>query len=85
MTLSGAEVGSTYVVESMDLDPATRRRLGALGITRGTPVRMLNRNSGGAVIFMVRGSRLAVGKKIAEAIEIRRLSDEKRTGSRLCR
>lgn len=85
MTLTGAEIGNTYVVESMDLDQATKRRLGALGITRGTPVRMLNRNSKGAVIFMVRGSRLAVGKKIAEAIEIRRLSDEKRTSSRLCR
>jgi Fe2+ transport system protein FeoA len=38
---------------------------------------VLNRNRGGAVIFMVRGSRLAVGKKIAEAIKIRRNRDEK--------
>jgi ferrous iron transport protein A len=85
MTLTSAEIGNTYIVETMDLDLVTMRRLGALGITKGTLVRMLNRNSGGAVIFMVRGSRLAVGRKIAEAIQIRRLSYEKRTGSRLCR
>lgn len=85
MTLTSAEIGYTYIVESMDLDLVTKRRLGALGITRGTSVKMLNRNNGGAVIFMVRGSRLAVGRKIAEAIEIRRLSYEKRISSRLCR
>lgn len=72
MTLTSAEIGNTYIVQSMDLDLVTRRRLGALGITKGTNIRMINRNSGGAVIFMVRGSRLAMGKKIAESIEIRR-------------
>jgi len=85
MTLTSAEIGNTYIVESMDLDLVTMRRLGALGITKGTQVRILNRNSGGAVIFMVRGSRLAMGRKIAEAIEIRRLSYEKRTSSGICR
>ncbi len=77
MTLARAEIGSTYIVEVMELELATMRRLEALGITRGTPVSVLNRNRGGAVIFMVRGSRLAVGKKIAEAIKIRRNRDEK--------
>lgn len=72
MTLANAEVGNTYIVQSMNLELETRRRLGALGITKGTNIRMMNRNSGGAVVFMVRGSRLAVGKKIAESIEIRR-------------
>lgn len=72
MTLTGADIGNTYIVGTINLDMVTMRRLGALGITKGTQVKILNRNSGGAVIFMVRGSRLAVGKKIAEAIEIRR-------------
>lgn len=72
MTLSGAAVGNTYIVQSMELDTVTGRRLGALGITRGTNIKIINRNRGGAVVFMVRGTRLAVGKKIAESIEIRR-------------
>lgn len=70
MTLRSGKIGSTYNVESINLDLVTMRRLEALGITRGTRIRILNRSSGGAVIFVVRGSRLAVGKKIAEAIEI---------------
>ncbi|HHT88953.1 MAG TPA: ferrous iron transport protein A [Clostridiales bacterium] len=85
MTLKSAVIGDTYVVEAINLDIGTRRRLGALGITRGTPVRMLNRNRGGTVILMVRGSRLAVGKRIAKSIEIRRLSYEKRIKCRVCR
>ena len=28
MTLKGAEIGNTYIVESMDLDLVTMRRLG---------------------------------------------------------
>lgn len=72
MTLANAELGNIYIVQDMNLGLETRRRLGALGITKGTSIRVMNRNGGGAVIFMVRGSRLAVGKYIAESIEIRR-------------
>ncbi|NLJ96817.1 MAG: ferrous iron transport protein A [Clostridiales bacterium] len=72
MTLASADIGDTYIVQSMDLDVVTGRRLGALGITKGTNIRVINRNGGGAVIFMVRGTRLAVGKKISESIGIRR-------------
>lgn len=68
MTLREAGVGRNYKVKSLDLDMVTVRRLGALGITRGTNIRIINRNHGGAVILMVRGSRLAIGRKIAEAV-----------------
>ncbi|HKL99210.1 MAG TPA: FeoA family protein [Mobilitalea sp.] len=68
MTLQNAKIGSIYKVQSMDLDNITMRRLGAMGLTRGTSIRLLNRNRGGSVILMVRGSRLAVGEKIAESI-----------------
>lgn len=68
MTLRNAKIGETYVVSSIQLDLGILRRLEALGLTKGTNVKILNRNTGGSVIFMVRGSRLAVGKKIAESI-----------------
>lgn len=71
MTLLDANIGSVYTVDSMELELVMKRRLEALGLTRGTNVRLLNRNRGGSVIFMVRGSRLAVGRKIAEAIQMR--------------
>lgn len=74
MTLKNAEIGSVYTIKSLNLDHATMRRLEALGMTRGTQVRIINRNLGGSVILMVRGSRLALGSKIAEAILMKEAS-----------
>lgn len=68
MTLRNAEIGATYTVGSLELDIITKRRLEALGLTKGTSIKMLNRNRSGSVIIMVRGSRLALGQKIAKAI-----------------
>lgn len=70
MTLKNARIGGRYMVNSIELDTVTVRRLGALGLTKGTGIKLLNRNHGGSVIIMVRGSRLAIGKKIAESIEM---------------
>lgn len=74
MTLREAEIGATYTVSSLNLDLMTRRRLEALGLTRGTNISILNRSRGGAVILMVRGSRLAIGGKIAETIHMKEAS-----------
>jgi ferrous iron transport protein A len=74
MTLYSAKIGKTYTVKALDLDEATKRRLEALGLTVGTHINVLNRNYGGAVILMVRGSRLAVGAKIAETIHLKEAS-----------
>ena len=74
MTLQNAKIGVNYTVNSLDLDMATMRRLQALGLTKGTNVKILNRNRGGSVILMVRGSRLALGKKIAETIQAKEAS-----------
>lgn len=74
MTISDARIGETYNVQSLDLDMVTMRRLGALGLTKGTNIKILNSNRSGSVIFMVRGSRLAIGNKIAEAIHIQEVT-----------
>jgi len=74
MTLKNAKIGTVYTVNSMELDLATARRLGALGLTKGTAIKVLNRNREGSVIIMVRGSRLALGSKIAETIQTREAS-----------
>lgn len=70
MTLRKAKPGSIFTVGDINLDIATSRRLEALGLTKGTDVRILNRNNGGSIILMVRGSRLALGSRIAEAIHV---------------
>ncbi len=71
MTLVDGEIGKTYTVSSMNLDQAIMRRLEALGLTRGTDIKILNRNRQGSVIIMVRGSRLALGRKITETIQMK--------------
>lgn len=71
MTLFDGETGKTYIVENTDgLEAGIGRRLEALGLTGKTPLRLLNRKKNGAVIFTVRGTRLAVGRLIAEKIEV---------------
>ncbi|HWT76012.1 MAG TPA: FeoA family protein [Mobilitalea sp.] len=74
MTLQNAKIGAVYTVKSLDLDRATTRRLEALGLTKGTDIKILNRSRGGSLILMVRGSRLAVGGKIAETIHTEEVS-----------
>ncbi len=72
--MQNAKIGAVYTVNSLNLDKATTRRLEALGLTRGTDIKLLNRNREGSVILMVRGSRLALGRKIAETIHMREVS-----------
>ena len=74
MTLHDAKIGIVYTVSSLNLDRAITRRLEALGLTKGTVIKVLNRNRGGSVIIMVRGSRLALGKKIADRIDTKEAS-----------
>lgn len=71
MTLENALIGRTYIVESIDLGRVTARRMEALGLTRGTVIKLLNKSRNGSIIIKVRGSRLALGKEIAASIQIR--------------
>lgn len=68
MTLRDAHVGHEYVVKELNLEQAIKRRLEALGLIHGTKVQKLNQNRNGAVVFKVRGTRLAIGDKIAASI-----------------
>lgn len=70
MTLMQAEIGKEYQVERLSLERAVEGRLQALGLTEGTKIKVLNHKRGGSVMFHVRGTRLAVGKQIAEAIQL---------------
>ena len=45
-----------------------KRRLQMLGMTKGTEVRILNNKKSGSIIMKVRGTRFAIGRRIAEGI-----------------
>ena len=71
MSVRNGIIGRVYVVESLQMKGSTLRRLEALGLTIGTKITILNNKKSGTVIFMVRGTRLAIGAKIADSILIR--------------
>lgn len=71
MTLREGKIGESYLVEALNLTNETQFRLQALGMTIGTKIVILNNKRSGAVIFKVRGTRLAIGKEFAQAIQIK--------------
>ena len=68
MFLNDAQTGKTYRVEEFHLPLLLERRLEALGMTRGIPVRVINRKGKGILIVKVRGARFALGENITRNI-----------------
>lgn len=76
MKLNEGIIGYTYRVEGVAVNETITRRLEALGVNSMTPVTLLNKKGSGSVIFKVRGTRLAVGKRISDGIEISEMEVE---------
>lgn len=74
MKLNEGTIGQTYTVKTVRITDTITRRLEALGVNEQTPVTILNKKGSGSVIFKVRGTRLAVGKRISDGIEIEEAS-----------
>ena len=70
MTLKEGQNNKTYRVLSIDIDLKVERRLEALGLTEGTLVTILNNNKKGSLTAKFRGARFALGKRIADHIEV---------------
>ena len=70
MILQKGESGKVYKVIQMNLKGMVGHRLEALGLTIGTSIQVLNNKKDGSIIFKVRGTRLAVGKDIANQIVV---------------
>lgn len=66
--LNECQVGGRYVVLCVQVDESITRRLEALGVNEGTPVNILNKKGSGSVIIKVRGTRLALGRRLSEGI-----------------
>ena len=77
LRLCEAEIGGQYRILKMEVPEDTGRRLRALGMTQETSVNVLNRKKNGCLIFKVRGTRLAVGRDIARAIEVEPVGQRK--------
>lgn len=71
LSLSDVPVGEVYVVEGINAGRGLRRRLLAMGIVPGEPVRVVRAERAGPVIISVKGSRVMLGRGMAAKILIR--------------
>lgn len=76
MQLNEGEVGKKYKVEEMHLTLEVERRIEALGMTCGTVVTFMNKKRHGAIIIKVRGTRFALGRSIAEHIQVKEVQED---------
>lgn len=60
----------TYTVKNIDIELPIERHLEALGLTEGTKITILNNDKKGSLTVKFRGTRFAVGKRIADHIEV---------------
>ena len=71
MTLRDAAVGSTVVVSKITGDPAYKRRIMDMGITKGVTVKVEKvAPLGDPIELKVRGYQLSIRKADAEMIEV---------------
>nr|WP_317448913.1 FeoA family protein [uncultured Sellimonas sp.] len=70
MTLKMGKNQHTYIVRSIQLELSLERRLESLGLTEGAPITILNNDKKGAMTVRFRGTRFALGKRIADHIEV---------------
>ena len=70
MVLKEGKNHHTYKVLSIHIEPQLERRLESLGLTEGSLITVLNNEKKGALTARFRGTRFALGKRIADNIEI---------------
>ena len=70
MTLKMGTNQHTYIVRSIQLELSLERRLEALGLTEGARITILNNDKKGAMTVRFRGTRFALGRRIADHIEV---------------
>ena len=75
MTLKQGKNNKTYQVLSINIELLLERRLEALGLTEGAKITILNNNKKGARTARFRGTRFALGKRIADHIEVKEVTE----------
>ncbi|MCI9048548.1 MAG: ferrous iron transport protein A [Hungatella sp.] len=71
MRLNEGIIGKVYKVTDVNVDEQITRRLEALGVNEQTSITILNKKGSGSLIIKVRGTRLALGRKISDGIMVK--------------
>lgn len=70
MTLKQGKNDCTYKVCGIHTEKKLERRLEALGLTEGAMITILNNNKKGSLTARFRGTRFALGRQIADHIQV---------------
>lgn len=70
MNLKEGKNNHTYQVKAIQIELQLERRLESLGLTEGSHITVLNNDKKGAITVRFRGTRFAMGKRIADHIEV---------------
>ena len=74
MNLKEGKNKEIYIVKAIDIERTLERRLEALGLTEGSRILILNNDKKGALTVKFRGTRFAMGRRIAEHIQVEEVS-----------
>lgn len=74
MNLKEGKNKESYIVKAIDIERNLERRLEALGLTEGSRILILNNDKKGALTVKFRGTRFAMGRRIAEHIQVEEVS-----------
>jgi ferrous iron transport protein A len=74
--LNGMENGESVMVTAVRAGWGLQRRLGDMGITPGTTVKVVSGGATGQTVIEVKGSRLALGHGVAEKIIVKKVPGE---------
>jgi Fe2+ transport system protein FeoA len=72
MTLLYSKPGDELVVDEITWSPGVKRRLEDMGFVKGTPVRVIRSDGFGAIIVEIKGSKLLLGRGMAQKINVRK-------------
>jgi Fe2+ transport system protein FeoA len=70
MALSAVQEGKLIRVESIAAGRHMAARLAAVGLIRGTPLRIVRNTRHGSVIVAVNGTRLVLGRGMADKLRV---------------
>lgn len=75
MALTVCEIGKDYLIDDININSLIKKRLQALGLIKGTPVKIISNQIKGSIVVKVRGSRLVLGNDIADSICVNEISN----------
>ena len=73
--LSSIPAGQTVQMARIDAGRRLKHRLTELGLTPGVKVTIVQ-NNGGPILIIVRGSRIAIGREMANKIQVILLNEQ---------